>query len=78
MYRISRDQVMSQLEKLRQIRQSAGEVIAFLEHLTQLQGEGRTPDSDYNPDDYLEKLAKSEPFGTVANNTYENKGGDKK
>ena len=56
MYKITKEEAMSLLQKLRQIRQAAGEVIAFLEHLMQLQEATELKSVDYNPDEYLEKL----------------------
>ena len=75
MYRISEDEVLSQLQKLRQIRQAAGEAIAFLEHLTQLQGKPGGGDSEYNPDDYLEKMARSFSPDAIAKPTHKKEGG---
>ena len=37
MYQMKEDEVESLLQTLRQIRQESGEMIAFLEHLMQLQ-----------------------------------------
>lgn len=76
MYQISEDEVLSQLQKLRQIRQAAGEAIAMLEHLTQLQRKPGGGDSEYNPDDYLEKMARSFSPGAIAKPTYKKEGGE--
>lgn len=54
MYHITRDEVMSLLQNLRQIRQKSGEMIAFLEHMMELQGDQTLKPVNYNPDDYLE------------------------
>ena len=54
MYNISKDEVLSLLKKMRQIRQASGEMISFLEHLMQLQGEERQSDDEpSDPDAYL-------------------------
>ena len=53
------DDAKVMLQKLRQIRQSAGEMIAFLEHALQLQGD-KSECFYYNPDEYLERIAKRE------------------
>ncbi len=53
------DDAKDMLQKLRQIRQSAGEMIAFLEHALQLQGD-ESECFHYNPDEYLEKIARRE------------------
>ena len=54
MYSITKDEALSLLQKMRQIRQTAGEMIAFLEHMMQLQGKNTLRELPYNPDDYLE------------------------
>ena len=64
MYNITKDEALSLLQKLRQIRQKSGEAIAFLEHMIQLQGEHQN-EYIYNPDDYLERLA----YGSNASET---------
>jgi dTDP-4-dehydrorhamnose reductase len=51
MYHITKDEVLSWLENMRQIRKKTGEMIAFLEHMMQLQD--NTKSDDYDPDDYL-------------------------
>ena len=51
MYDITSEEVKSLLEKLRNIRKKSGEMIAFLEHMMQLQD--NTKSDDYDPDDYL-------------------------
>lgn len=51
MYDITSEEVKSLLEKLRNIRKQSGEMIAFLEHMMQLQD--NTKSDDYDPDDYL-------------------------
>ena len=51
MYDITPEEVKSLLEKLRNIRKKSGEMIAFLEHMMQLQD--NTKSDDYDPDDYL-------------------------
>ena len=53
------DDAKDLLQKLRQIRQSAGEMIAFLEHALQLLGD-QSECFHYNPDEYLEKIARQE------------------
>ena len=57
MLQIKKEEARSLLQKLRQVRQFAGEAIALLEHSIQLQGD----DMEFfchNPDDYLELIAK--------------------
>ncbi len=51
MYDITPEEVKSLLKKLRNIRKQSGEMIAFLEHMMQLQD--NTKSDDYDPDDYL-------------------------
>ena len=53
------DDMKVMLRKLRQIRQSAGEMIAFLEHALQLLGD-QSECFHYNPDEYLERFARQE------------------
>ena len=53
------DDMKVMLRKQRQIRQSAGEMIAFLEHALQLLGD-QSECFHYNPDEYLEKIARQE------------------
>ena len=53
------DDMKVMLRKLRQIRHSAGEMIAFLEHALQLLGD-QSECFHYNPDEYLEKIARQE------------------
>ena len=78
MYQISEEEVLSQLQKLRQIRQAAWEVIAFLEHMTQLQGKPGGRASEYNPDDYLEKMARSFSPGALGKPADKKEGGEAK
>lgn len=58
MYQMKEDEVMSLLQTLRQIKQKSGEMIAFLEHLAQLQKKDVSTKDGYNPDDYLELIGK--------------------
>ena len=55
MYNIKKEELSSLLQKMRQIRQTFGEMIAFLEHLMQMQGDPALKPVNYNPDDYLEQ-----------------------
>ena len=55
MYKITKSEMESLLEKMRRIRQESGEIISFIEHLMQLQSEFLLRKSSYNPDDYLER-----------------------
>lgn len=55
MYNITKDEALSLLQNLRQIRQKSGEMIAFLEHMMQLQDQTPLRELSYNPDDYLEE-----------------------
>ena len=58
MYNITKDEALSLLQKMRQIRQATGEMIAFLEHMMQLQGEERKSDDEpSDPDAYLHSWA---------------------
>ena len=52
MYQINEQELNTLLAAMRQIRQKAGETIAVMEHLIQLQREKHVP---YNPDAYLER-----------------------
>ena len=61
MYQMKEDEVESLLQTLRQIRQKSGEMIAFLEHLMQLQKKDVSIKDSYNPDDYLEFIGKYHP-----------------
>lgn len=54
MYHITKDEALAMLNKLREIRQNAGEAISFLEHMFQLQSTERGV-NQYNPDAYLER-----------------------
>lgn len=51
MYNITPGEVETLLQKLREIRQLSGEMMAFLEHMRQLQDD-QLPDEE-DPDDYL-------------------------
>ena len=54
MYQIKKEEVLLLIENMRQIRQKAGEIIALLEHLLQLQQlEQNSERTEYDPDDYL-------------------------
>lgn len=44
------------LSGLREIRHTAGILIAMLEHLTQLQTKPNINKNTYNPDEYLERM----------------------
>ena len=58
MYNITKDEALSLLQKMRQIRQASGEMVSFLEHLMQLQGEERKSDDEpSDPDAYLHSWA---------------------
>ena len=61
MYQMKEDEVLSLLQTLRQIRQKSGELIALLEHITQLQNKDVSTNDIYNPDDYLELMGKHQP-----------------
>ena len=52
MYHITPKETQELLDKLREIRRISGEMMAFLEHMRQLQSEPVS--KDYDPDDYLE------------------------
>lgn len=54
MYHITKEDAVKLLYKLRLIRQSSGEAIAFLEHMFQLQNKETGIDA-YDPDEYLEQ-----------------------
>ena len=54
MYHMTKEEALALLHKLRQIRQNAGEAIAFLEHMFQLQHKEQR-EEPYNPDEYLER-----------------------
>lgn len=69
MYNITKDEALSLLQKMRQIRQTAGEMIAFLEHMMQLQDKSTLRELPYNPDDYLEE-AGYEEFDRVHRSLY--------
>ena len=56
MYKIKGEKMQSIVEKLRMIRKLADEAIASLEYVVSSQGELQAVNSEYNPDDYLEKL----------------------
>lgn len=54
MYQIRNEDLLLLLENMRQIRQRAGETIAFLEHLMELQQpQKKECQVDYDPDAYL-------------------------
>ena len=58
MYNITKDEALSLLQKMRQIRQASGEMISFLEHMMQLQDEERKSDDEpSDPDAYLHSWA---------------------
>ena len=69
MYNIAKDEALSLLQKMRQIRQKSGEVIAFLEHMMQLQDKSTLRQLPYNPDDYLEG-AGDEEFDRIHRSLY--------
>ena len=54
MYHITKVEVLSWLENMRQIRKKTGEMIAFLEHMMQMQQDSALREVSYNPDAYLE------------------------
>ena len=56
MYKIKEEKIQSLVEKLRVIRKLSDEAISSLEYLVSTQGEFKSVSSEYNPDDYLEKL----------------------
>ena len=56
MYKIKEEKIHSLVEKLRVIRKLSDEAISSLEYLVSTQGEFKSVSSEYNPDDYLEKL----------------------
>lgn len=60
MYQLKKEELLSLLENMRQIRQKAGEMISFLEHMMQLQPISPLRELPYNPDDYLENTAYDE------------------
>lgn len=69
MYNITKDEALSLLQKMRQIRQTAGEMISFLEHMMQLQEKTYLREVSYNPDAYLED-AGYEEFDRVHRSLY--------
>ena len=69
MYKITKDEALSLLQKMRQIRQTAGEMVAFLEHMMQLQDKTTLRELSYNPDDYMEE-ARYEEFDRVHRSLY--------
>lgn len=75
MYNITKDEALSLLQKMRQLRQTLGGMIASLEHMIQLQDKSPLRELSYNPDDYLEE--KSEVIENVSKGN-KSKGGEKK
>ncbi len=57
MYQFSQNELERLLTRLKRIRQKIGESISEIEHLIQLQDKPRL---DYNPDAYLEKIARED------------------
>lgn len=54
MYKITKEEAASLLQKTRQVRLATEEMIAFLEHMIQLQEEN-SRNLSYDPDDYLRR-----------------------
>ena len=58
MYVITPEEIKALMEKLRNIRKQSGEMIAFLEHMRQLQD--NTDSDQYDPDEYLQSWIPNE------------------
>lgn len=64
MLNITSEEARALLQKMRQVKQVAGEAVALLEHTIQLYGGDGDDNQEfpYNPDDYIERLKKQELF----------------
>ncbi len=56
MFQLKDKELNQLLSGLREIRHTAGILIAMLEHLIQLQTKPNIDKSTYNPDEYLERM----------------------
>lgn len=75
MLHVKEDEARALLQKMRQAKQVVGEMIVLLERMIQLHSdeENYNRTVNYNPDDYIERIAKHEATSDTSINSNDSK-----